>query len=364
MIHKLTIASFILLVSSFILTMKQPLQGNPQIRPVVSTDSSALNKAKTQASTSGPKKPGSSANDKGSSAHPDNSQSKAFTNYLKQINEAEIQEENLYITNEDLKKDIKKNEQSINQLDVQKSNLKEKIASVVHQKNGSDTLTFKGAPYYVFIADVDTYDIKLHWKDSKGKIYGNIGTLLHSSTFRDNAPVMITNGGMFNPDISPEGLLVENGTAKASLNTTRPNSENFYLKPNGIFYISKDGIAHIDTTSEAFNAQLPNLDQATQSGPKLVINGKIHDKFARASSNKKIRSGVGLISSKKVVFIISQTEVNFYDFALLFKDVYNCSNALFLDGAISMMYLRDLAPNEIGGHFCTLISATRKKRTK
>ena len=85
---------------------------------------------------------------------------------------------------------------------------------------------------------------------------------------------------------------------------------------------------------------------------------------ARASVNKKLRSGVGLISSKKVVFIISEGEVNFYDFAVLFKSVFNCQNALFLDGAISMMYLRDKLPNEIGGHFCTLISATRKKHTK
>ena len=291
-------------------------------------------------------------------------QSTQFANYVKQLSETETQADNLYLANEDLKKDTKKKEQAQTQLDAQKLNLKESIAPLLQAKNGSDTFTFKGVSYYVFVADLDTYDIKLHWKDTKGKIYGNMGNLLHSGVFRDNPPAMITNGGMFNSDISPEGLLVENGNVKAPLNLSKPNNENFYLKPNGIFYIAKDGTAHIDTSYEGFDALTPKLDQATQSGPMLVINGKIHDKFARASTNKKIRSGVGLITDKKVVFVISQTEVNFYDFALLFNDIYNCQNALFLDGAISLMYLRDKLPNETGGHFCTLISAARKKHAK
>ena len=326
-------------------------------------DSTGAHKPKSGYNSSSAQKKSTTGSNNAKSPGANNyAQSKALAAYVKQISDAETQEENIYVSNEELKKELKKNEQSLTQLDAQKTSLKDKIAPLVRTKNGGDTITFKGVQYYIFVADIDTYDIKLHWKDAKGNIYGNIGTLLRS--YRDNAPVMITNGGMFNPDISPEGLLIENGVVKAPLNLSRPNNENFYLKPNGTFYISKDGTAHIDTSSEAFNSIIPAIGEATQSGPMLVINGRIHDKFAQASSNKKIRSGVGLISAKKVIFICSKTEANFYDFAVLFRDVFNCQNALFLDGAISLMYLRDLAPDEKGGHFCTLISTTRKKHTK
>ena len=232
------------------------------------------------------------------------------------------------------------------------------------QLSGSGIITVKGCTYYIFIADLDSYDIKVHWQDANNKPYSTIGNLLHAPQFTGNPPLMITNGGMFNPDITPEGLFIENGIQKQQLNTARPNNDNFYLKPNGIFYITKDGTAHIDTTSETFKSIIPNIQQATQSGPMLVIDGKMHDKFMSGSLNKKIRSGVGIIGPKKVVFIVSQTEVNFYDFASLFKDVYHCPNALFLDGAISMMYLRDINPSATDGNFCTLISVTKKVRSK
>jgi uncharacterized protein YigE (DUF2233 family) len=285
-----------------------------------------------------------------------------FNNYVAQMSDIETREDQIYQRGEDLKKESQRNEDEINQSEGLKAKLKEDNKQLPHS-SGAEIITFKGITYFVFIADLDSVDIRLHWRDAKNKAYNNIGNLLRSQQFHDNPPLMITNAGMFNPDITPEGLLIENGVVKAPLNTTKPNSENFYLKPNGVFYITKDGTAHIDVT-ENFKDSLSDIQQATQSGPMLVINGKIHDKFTRASNNKKIRSGVGLLGPKKVVFIISQTEVNFYDFAVLFKDIYNCPNALFLDGAISKMYLHDLNPSETGGYFCTFISATKKKHSK
>ncbi len=289
----------------------------------------------------------------------------AFEAYVKQISDAESQADAVYIKNEATKKELEdelvKCQERLYQLEAQKLKVKQdNIKQVYH--TGSGIITFKGARYFVYVADLDSDDINLHWTDAKGKPYISIGNLLHS--YKSNPPLMITNGGMFNPNISPEGLFIANGEKKSELNTSQPNHENFYLKPNGIFYIAKDSTAHIDTTSAAFKNVIPGIREATQSGPMLVINGKIHDKFTRASVNRKIRSGVGIISPKKVVFIISETEVNFFDFATIFKDVYNCQNALFLDGAISMMYLNDINPSATGGYFCTLISVTRKPHAK
>jgi uncharacterized protein YigE (DUF2233 family) len=49
--------------------------------------------------------------------------------------------------------------------------------------------------------------------------------------------VFAMNGGMYKPDNSPQGLYIENREVAASLDTTTGNG-NFYLKPNGIFYIT------------------------------------------------------------------------------------------------------------------------------
>ena len=90
----------------------------------------------------------------------------------------------------------------------------------------------------------------------------------------------------------------------------------------------------------------PNL--ATQSGPMLVIGGKIHPRFTAGSRNYNRRNGVGIAKDGEVVFAISEGGVNFHNFARLFRDALSCENALYLDGAISRFYSRDLGRNESG----------------
>jgi uncharacterized protein YigE (DUF2233 family) len=92
----------------------------------------------------------------------------------------------------------------------------------------------------------------------------------------------------------------------------------------------------------------------------LITKGIIHPKFNYGSKNKNIRSGVGIMENGNVVFAISRNLVNFHDFATFFRDVLNCENALYLDGAISEMYLYDLAPEHNGGHFGPMISVIKK----
>ena len=105
---------------------------------------------------------------------------------------------------------------------------------------------------------------------------------------------------------------------------------NFHMKPNGVFYISVDGAAVAETG--AFLKQRPRADLATQSGPMLVINGRVHPRFDRRSTSLKARNGVGVRADGKVIFAISQGEGSFDAFARLFRDGLNCPNALFLDG--------------------------------
>src|SRR5437660_10556196 len=104
----------------------------------------------------------------------------------------------------------------------------------------------------------------------------------------------------------------------------------FNRKPNGCSQISVEGAAVAETG--AFLKQRPRADLATQSGPMLVINGRVHPRFDRRSTSLKARNGVGVRADGKVIFAISQGEVSFDAFARLFSDGLNCPNALFLDG--------------------------------
>ncbi len=66
---------------------------------------------------------------------------------------------------------------------------------------------------------------------------------------------------------------------------------------------------------------------ATQTGPMLLINGKIHSKFINGSTKLNIRNGIGILPDRKIIFAISKCKINFYDFALFFNDK-GCENAL------------------------------------
>ena len=142
------------------------------------------------------------------------------------------------------------------------------------------------------------------------------------------------NAGMYESDLSPVGLYIENGKMLKRANTLN-GPGNFHLKPNGIFYVSGQEAGVL--TTERFLSQKPWAEFATQSGPMLVINGKIDPKIL-PSDSRKIRDGVGVRDAHTVVFAISEDAVTFWEFARLFRDSLGSANALFLDGSISSLY--------------------------
>jgi uncharacterized protein YigE (DUF2233 family) len=76
----------------------------------------------------------------------------------------------------------------------------------------------------------------------------------------------------------------------------------------------------------------------------LVIDGAIHPAFIVGSTDRKMRNGVGVSSTAKVHFVISEDRVNFHDFARFFRDQLGCDDALFLDGGTAPgLYARNSA---------------------
>lgn len=170
--------------------------------------------------------------------------------------------------------------------------------------------------------------------------YGALRDLL-----RDNREAMIfgMNGGMYHPDYSPVGLLVENGRLRKPLNHD-DGTGNFFMKPNGVFYVGR-GTAGV-MESEAYAAAKLETLYATQSGPMLVIDGSIHPRFMPQSDSLNIRNGVGILPDGRVAFAISRRPVRFFDFARLFLDRLRCRDALYLDGSISSLYAPEVRRND------------------
>ncbi len=186
----------------------------------------------------------------------------------------------------------------------------------------------------------DKLQLKLFWRENNDNTNKSVKPLYtfdklkHSLIDNENLAFAM-NAGMYNESFAPIGYTVINNQQILSLNLKK-GAGNFHLMPNGVFWWNDDGF--YITESQVMSEMLKSGSTpkyATQSGPMLVINGKIHDKFKENSQSKKIRNGVGVCNNGMIKFVTSDTPVTFYNFAKLFQQDLQCDNALFLDGGIA-----------------------------
>lgn len=210
--------------------------------------------------------------------------------------------------------------------------------------------------FITYTVDTKKQELKLYWKDDKKEVFRSIQNLKNWLGKRNEKLVFAMNAGMYKQDNSPQGLFIENYKKLTPLDTGSGNG-NFYLKPNGVFYITNNNFPKICET-ENFNDSA-KIKYATQSGPMLLIDGKIHAAFTEGSTNLNIRNGVGILQDNRIVFVMSKVEVNFYDFANYFKSL-GCKNALYLDGLVSRTYLPEQNWHQTDGNFGAIIGVTEK----
>jgi uncharacterized protein YigE (DUF2233 family) len=179
--------------------------------------------------------------------------------------------------------------------------------------------------------------------DETGTPYASFSALAAAMAAKGETLTFAMNGGMFDDKLKPIGLYIETGETKKKAN--RKNGYgNFHLKPNGVFFWGHGKAAVAETESYLKAGHQPEF--ATQSGPMLVVNGKIHPKFSETGTSAKIRNGVGVTADGTVVFALSEWPVTFYEFAVLFRDELKTPNALFLDGTISSLYSTEMSRND------------------
>ena len=203
--------------------------------------------------------------------------------------------------------------------------------------------------------NLEKQNLQFFLKNESGEYYNTFYNLKKELENKDEELVFAMNGGMFMKDYTLLGLYIENGVEKHKINKTQEAFGNFYMQPNGIFYITEDKKGVVCKSTDFENK---NIQYATQSGPMLVIDGKLHPKFNEGSKNLNIRNGVGILPNGNVLFAMSKKKINFYDFAQYFKKL-GCKNALYLDGFVSRTYLPSKGYKTNGGKFGVIIGVVK-----
>jgi len=139
---------------------------------------------------------------------------------------------------------------------------------------------------------------------------------LPTASFREKSRAMLViNGGFFDENFRPIGLVVRNG---ASLNPlTRANLGIFQVRPGGVASI----IHERDWSGEG-------VETALQVGPRLVIAGAT-PKFKKEMEPHR-RSAVGITKEGKILIALSNSPISIQEWAELLRK--EAPYALNLDG--------------------------------
>ena len=217
-------------------------------------------------------------------------------------------------------------------------------ASITSHLHGAETVDYDGGRYHLYRIDkVDWSRLDLAWLGTNGKPLGDFNGLRQQLTAQNQKIIFATNAGIFERGPKPCGLTICGGRELVPVNL-RAGEGNFYLKPNGIFYLDVQTGPGVMAAAEFANSGLkPRL--ATQSGPLMLRKGVIHPAFTVNSPNKRLRNAVGVRAKDgQIIFAMSDRDdavkgrVTFHQFTRFFIHL-DCQDALFLDGDLSTMIL-------------------------
>ncbi len=186
-----------------------------------------------------------------------------------------------------------------------------------------------GASYAVCDIDARKASIRLYLRDGAGALYGGFSALAESLARQGETLAFAMNAGMYAPDFTPVGLYVEAGRVVHGADTAAGEG-NFHMRPNGVFWV--DGARAGVTETQRFLKSRARPAYATQSGPMLLIGGRLNPHIHESGTSEKFRNGVCVVGGHVARFAISNQPVTFHQFASLFRDRLGCVDALFLDG--------------------------------
>ena len=217
--------------------------------------------------------------------------------------------------------------------------------------------TFRERPFYVYIFDPIEEGLRLYNPHPQGGVY-DFESLAQRAQQEGCYLKFAMNAGMYRPDQSAQGVLILEGKVVSRLDTATSGFGNFYLQPNGVFFLDSMGRAGLANTQtfDSLSHSGP-ISYATQSGPMLVIDSLINPLFSDPSPNLHFRNAVGVRRDGIVVCALSQVEVTFFELASFMRQ-QGCIQALYLDGFVSRMILPELGVGELddGKHLVPLMA--------
>ena len=170
--------------------------------------------------------------------------------------------------------------------------------------------------------------------DRGGSRYGSLARYADANDGDTIAFAM--NAGIFGEGERPAGYFVEDSERLSELDTGS-GSGNFYMKPNGVFYGS-GGDWQVRETDWFLSNVTDRPQFGTQSGPMLIVDGKIHPQIVHDGPSRKIRNAVGIDGEGRAHFVISNAPISFGKLARFYKNELEAENALFLDDTVSLLW--------------------------
>ena len=201
------------------------------------------------------------------------------------------------------------------------------------QESPCESRNFDGSRFTICSAEGLGIEVRTAGPD--GQPYRSFAALEAALGERAEDVAFAMNAGMYDEEGEAIGLLIEEGEELHSINR-RDASGNFHMKPNGVFLVRRDGSAEV-VTSEDFEAS-DDIAFASQSGPMLLIDGKLHPRFQTDGQSRHFRNGVGITDDGTALFAISEDPVSFGKFARLYRDELGVDNALYFDGSVSSLW--------------------------
>lgn len=166
---------------------------------------------------------------------------------------------------------------------------------------------------------------------------GNFRSLAAFAKSRDPLTIAFAvNGGMFDDEGDPIGYFVEAGERRKELSTA-DGEGNFHMKPNGVFFGTGDSW-EIRTSDDFLKNVGDRPAFGTQSGPMLVVNGRLHPEIRPDGPSRTIRNAVGIDEQGRAHFVISSAPISFGKLARFYRDELKVKNALYLDGSVSQLW--------------------------
>lgn len=178
---------------------------------------------------------------------------------------------------------------------------------------------FENKGFYIFRFDLQHYQLQLAFTQTPQQ------TASVADLVRANHAVIGINGGFFTPDLKPLGLRIDQGKIKSPLRNTA-----WW----GIFFTR--GEQAFIVAPRAFKAD-KNINFAVQSGPRLIINGRIPSLKPGVAN----RTALGITRDNKIILLVTSHFPLTTDELAAFMQASEaqgglaCVNALNLDGGSS-----------------------------